>query len=178
VGGRVCLFVCLPACLPVCLSACLPAHLSVYLYVCISVCLSVLHNIHSPEQVLRTTFLLGELDGPQSVPQQTWGPELVDSKAHQALALKAAQSSIVLLANHNRTLPLATKTAGSGVAFIGPQANVSQGLLSDYHGLRMGMEDQSPLHVRTLWNIVPAAMLTQNLRIMVWSRSHGHAGWQ
>lgn len=97
-------------------------------------------------RVLRTTLLLGELDGPELVPQQTWGAGLVDSTKHQALALQAARSSIVLLANHNKTLPLAAST-GSSVSFIGPQANVSQGLLSDYHGLRMNMDAQSPLHI-------------------------------
>ena len=45
-------------------------------------------------RVLRTTFLLGELDGPELIPQQAWGSESVDSPGHQALALQAARSSI------------------------------------------------------------------------------------
>ena len=99
----------------------------------------------SARRVLRTSFLLGELDGPERVPQQRWGAERVDSPAHRALALRAARASIVLLANVRHALPLSR--AASGVAFVGPQANVTQGFLSDYHGLRMDMDTQSPLHL-------------------------------
>jgi beta-glucosidase-like glycosyl hydrolase len=76
----------------------------------------------SARRVLRTSFLLGELDGPSTVSQQTWGLELVDSAAHRALALRAARSSIVLLENSG-ALPL--EPTATGVAFIGPHCHSS-----------------------------------------------------
>jgi hypothetical protein len=61
----------------------------------------------------------------------------VDSKAHRALALRAAHEGVVLLQNGERAalakLPLVAKK-GSVVAMVGPMANAKMNLLSGYHG--------------------------------------------
>ena len=91
------------------------------------------HIRRAAARVLRTQFLLGELDGPSQVPQQKIDTAVVDSAEHRALALRAARESIVLLEHDGNTLPLA---ASARVAFIGPHVNTTQGFLSDYHGFR------------------------------------------
>jgi beta-glucosidase-like glycosyl hydrolase len=90
------------------------------------------------KRLLRPTFLLGELDGPAHVAQQHIGASAVDAPAHRALALKAAQQSVVLLQNpvepprtpheHFNTrgiLPLAK--AGKKIVFVGPHVSSRQG---------------------------------------------------
>jgi beta-glucosidase len=57
---------------------------------------------------------------------------VVDSKAHHALALKAALESMVLLKNKDHTLPFSKKV--KIVAVIGPNANDNEVLLGNYHG--------------------------------------------
>ncbi|MBB3188119.1 glycoside hydrolase family 3 C-terminal domain-containing protein [Microbacter margulisiae] len=57
---------------------------------------------------------------------------VVNSKEHQALALKAARESMVLLKNENHTLPFSKDV--KVVAVIGPNANDAEVLLGNYHG--------------------------------------------
>ena len=84
-------------------------------------------------RVLETRFALGEFDS--STPWDALGSETLESGANQALALKAAQESIVLLKNekgemsNEQLLPLSTDKT---VALIGPYAN--QIMLGDYSG--------------------------------------------
>ena len=84
-------------------------------------------------RVLETRFALGEFD--DSTPWDGLGAETLESEANQALALKAAQESIVLLKNekgemsNEKLLPLSTEKS---VALIGPYAN--QIMLGDYSG--------------------------------------------
>lgn len=61
------------------------------------------------------------------------GADQVCSQKHQALALEAAQNSIVLLKNSHRLLPL-SKSKAMSLAVIGPNANVLQTLLGNYAG--------------------------------------------
>jgi beta-glucosidase len=77
-------------------------------------------------------FLLGMFDPPENVPFAQLGEEMVNSEAHQALALRAAQESIVLLKNEGNLLPL-SKEIGS-IAVIGPNAHDLQSLLGNYNG--------------------------------------------
>ena len=73
-------------------------------------------------RVLRVRFRLGEFDAFDSVPYSKISPSVVDSKEHRAVALKAAQESIVLLQNRDLFLPL-DKTKLKSIAVIGPLAD-------------------------------------------------------
>lgn len=61
------------------------------------------------------------------------GPDQACSKEHQALALDAARSGIVLLKNSDKLLPL-WKGGISSLAVIGPNANATDTLLGNYAG--------------------------------------------
>ena len=78
-------------------------------------------------RVLETRFALGEFDSTN--PWSGLGAETLESEANQALALKAAQESIVLLKNEGDLLPISTDKK---VALIGPYANAI--MLGDYSG--------------------------------------------
>jgi beta-glucosidase len=71
-------------------------------------------------RVLRARFLLGEFDADSEVPFRSIGPEVIQSKEHQALALEAARAAVVLLKNDN-LLPL-DRDAVHSLAVIGPHA--------------------------------------------------------
>jgi beta-glucosidase len=79
----------------------------------------------SLRRVLNIRFRLGEFDPPNTVPYDKLGPETIDSPAHRQLALRAAQESIVLLANENHLLPLDKNTIKT-LAVIGPFADYAQ----------------------------------------------------
>ena len=72
---------------------------------------------------------------------QTYGPGKVDTPAHRALALSAAEQGIVLLKNEGDLLPL---KPGTNIAFIGPQANWTLPMLSDYEGQNKVVLEHSP----------------------------------
>ena len=63
------------------------------------------------------------------------------------MALRAAEESLVLLKNDNGLLPLALSR--KGVAFIGPHANATQAMLSNYHGKNSLVNSHSPLQAAT-----------------------------
>lgn len=84
-------------------------------------------------RVLETRFALGEFD--DSTPWSGIGAETLESEANQALALKAAQESIVLLKNdtpEGAESPLLPLSTGKSIALIGPYANAI--MLGDYSG--------------------------------------------
>ena len=84
-------------------------------------------------RILETRFALGEFD--DSTPWSSLGAETLESEANQALALKAAQESIVLLKNETPqggSNPLLPLTTDKKIAIIGPYAN--QIMLGDYSG--------------------------------------------
>lgn len=81
-------------------------------------------------RVLRTRMRLGEFDPFNSVSYATISPAVIGSDQHRAVALKAAQESIVLLKN-NGLLPLA-KAQVKRLAVIGPLADVV--VLNNYSG--------------------------------------------
>ena len=78
-------------------------------------------------RVLTTRFALGEFDS--NVAWRNINKNRLECAEHQALALKAAQESIVLLKNEGGLLPLSTDKK---IALIGPYAN--QIMLGDYSG--------------------------------------------
>ena len=81
-------------------------------------------------RVLRTRMKLGEFDPFDSVAYSSIPPSVVGSDAHRAIALKAAQESIVLLKN-NGLLPL-DRTNLKRIAVIGPLADTI--VLNNYSG--------------------------------------------
>ena len=86
-------------------------------------------------RVLETRFALGEFDGASATPWSSLGESDLESAANQAMALKAAQESIVLLKNgipEGGSNPLLPITTDKKVALIGPYAN--QIMLGDYSG--------------------------------------------
>jgi beta-glucosidase len=82
-------------------------------------------------RVLRVRFRLGEFDPFDSVPYSKISPDVIDSAEHRAVALKAAQESIVLLQNRGDLLPL-DKTKVKRIAVIGPLAD--RILMNNYNG--------------------------------------------
>ncbi len=72
-------------------------------------------------RVLRARFRLGEFDPPELVPYSKISPDVICSPKHRRLSLDTARKSIVLLSNHDRTLPL-DKTQIKTIAVLGPHA--------------------------------------------------------
>jgi beta-glucosidase len=70
--------------------------------------------------VLRVKFILGLLDHPY-VESASRAEQIVNSAAHQAVALRAARESIVLLKNERSALPLSKQI--HSIAVIGPNAD-------------------------------------------------------
>eukprot|EP01114_Cavostelium_apophysatum_P021552 TRINITY_DN755_c0_g1_i2.p1 TRINITY_DN755_c0_g1~~TRINITY_DN755_c0_g1_i2.p1 ORF type:complete len:740 (-),score=107.06 TRINITY_DN755_c0_g1_i2:56-2275(-) len=87
----------------------------------------------SMRRLFTQRFALGLFDPVEIQSYTKIGPDVVDSEAHRLLALEAARESIVLLQNDNNILPL---SKGMKVAVIGPNSNVTETLLSNYHGAR------------------------------------------
>ncbi|MCQ2268214.1 MAG: glycoside hydrolase family 3 C-terminal domain-containing protein [Bacteroidaceae bacterium] len=83
----------------------------------------------SVRRLLTARFELGEMD--DVTPWDSIPYSVVSSKEHQALNLKAALESIVLLQNKNNILPLSSKMK---VALIGPNAADSVMMWGNYNG--------------------------------------------
>lgn len=84
------------------------------------------------KHLLRTRFKLGLFDPPSCNPYNQISVDVVNSSAHKALALEAAEKSIVLLKNRNKVLPLSKNIKYLYV--LGPHANTSEVLLGNYYG--------------------------------------------
>jgi beta-glucosidase len=82
-------------------------------------------------RVLRVRFRLGEFDPFDSVPFSKISPAVINDAEHRALALKAAQESIVLLQNRSNLLPL-DKTKTKRIAVIGSLAD--RIVMNNYNG--------------------------------------------
>ncbi|MCL5946007.1 MAG: glycoside hydrolase family 3 C-terminal domain-containing protein [Planctomycetes bacterium] len=91
-------------------------------------------------RLLTARVLLGEFDPPKSVPYNTIGFDVVNSPAHQALALEAARQSIVLLKNDHQFLPL-DQSVLKKVAVIGPMAGFHLGGYSGSPSIRISPLD-------------------------------------
>jgi beta-glucosidase len=85
----------------------------------------------SVRRLMLTRMRLGELDPPASVRWARIPYSVNQSPEHDRLALKAAQSSLVLLKN-DRLLPL-SRDIGT-IAVIGPTADEVMSLLGNYYG--------------------------------------------
>ena len=86
-------------------------------------------------RVLRVRFRLGEFDPQERVPYSRISTNVIGSAGHRALALKAAQQSIVLLQNRAKLLPL-DRGRLRRVAIIGPQAD--RIITNNYNGRYQG----------------------------------------
>lgn len=100
---------------------------------------SVMHGLVSEKDIdvavirlLKARFELGELDDLKDVSWSNIPLSVVGSEAHNALALKIAQESIVLLKNQKNILPL--KPKNKIIALTGPNANDSVMQWGNYHG--------------------------------------------
>ena len=83
-------------------------------------------------RVLRVRFRLGEFDPFDAVPYSRIPPGEVCSAKHRAVALQAAQESIVLLENRGHLLPL-DKAKLKRIAVLGPLAD--RAVLNNYNGI-------------------------------------------
>jgi beta-glucosidase len=81
---------------------------------------------------LKARFELGEFDPDSLVSWSALKYDVVNSKAHQELALEAARKSIVLLLNKNSILPLSKN--GLKIAVMGPNATDSIMQRGNYEG--------------------------------------------
>ena len=89
------------------------------------------------EAVWRSFYLrmrLGDFDPPTQVPYQSIGRDHLDTAGNQALNMEAAVKSIVLLKNSDNFLPISSSSLKK-IAIIGPNANNSRVLLSNYEGI-------------------------------------------
>ena len=77
---------------------------------------------------------VGDFDPPDMVPYQYIDASSLNSPAHQTLNLQAARESVVLLKNLGSLLPLHVNSL-SKLAVIGPNANATNTLLSNYQGI-------------------------------------------
>ncbi len=82
-------------------------------------------------RVLKVRFRLGEFDPFEAVPYSRILPSVICSAPHRAVALKAAQESIVLLQNRDQLLPL-DKSRLKRLAVLGPFAD--RLVLHNYNG--------------------------------------------
>jgi beta-glucosidase len=85
----------------------------------------------SLKRLFTARFRLGMFDPPEMVPYAQTLDSEIDSDAHRALALKAAQESIVLLKNDG-TLPL--NASVRKIAVVGPLAESTKVLHGNYSG--------------------------------------------
>jgi len=108
-------------------------------------------------RVLRVRMRLGEFDPFDAVPYSKISPAVINSAEHRALALKAAQESIVLLKNDRGILPL-DKNKLKRIAVIGPLAD--RVLLNNYSGKAtnvvtalQGIKDRAGADVEVLYAV-------------------------
>ncbi len=73
------------------------------------------------KRVLKSRFMLGDLDPKENVPYRNYPDSLLNCSEHQNLALEIARESIVLMKNENNTLPL-NKDKIKSIAVIGIKA--------------------------------------------------------
>ena len=104
----------------------------------------------SAHRFLTKQIALGALE-PRS-PYASLGPETVDSAVHRALALEAAQQTLVMLRNEIRPVGAAAAFAsarglpldsGASIAFIGPHCVSTVALLGNYHGVNLQVLNSS-----------------------------------
>ncbi len=90
-------------------------------------------------RLLKARFELGEMDDPALVPWMQLKDDVINSPAHQQLAIKMARESMTLLQNKNKLLPLSKDLK---VVVMGPNAADSVTMWANYNGF--------PYHTTTI----------------------------
>ncbi|XP_067673889.1 uncharacterized protein [Haliotis asinina] len=85
----------------------------------------------SVKPLFYTRMRLGEFDPPEMNPYSKLDLSVIESEAHQILAIEAAMKTFVLLKNMNNILPLKRDTFDK-IAVVGPMANDTTQLFGDY----------------------------------------------
>lgn len=85
------------------------------------------------KRLLIARFKMGMFDPDEMVPFSKIPYSVVDSKENQALAIEAAQKSMVLLKNDHETLPLSKEI--KKIAVIGPNSNDLEVMMANYNGI-------------------------------------------
>jgi beta-glucosidase len=85
------------------------------------------------ERLLRTKFKLGMFDPPKKSKWAKLDRKIINCEKHRALALKAAEKSIVLLKNDNNLLPLDSNP--KKIVVLGPSAANAHALFGNYYGV-------------------------------------------
>ena len=111
----------------------------------------------SVKRLFTARFKLGMFDPPDQVPYANIPYSVVDSKEHKALAVEAAQKSIVLLKNDNNTLPL--KKDLKSLAVIGP--NADQWLM---HGLSYTTFEYNDLDIQNSYKTGDSVKLSVTIK--------------
>lgn len=108
------------------------------------------------KRLFKGRMKLGMFDPEQDVEYAQIPYSVVDSKKHRALALRAAQKSIVLLKNDGNTLPL--KKNVNTLAVIGPNSDQWLMLLGNYNGVPSdpvtplrGIQEKVGAHTKVLF---------------------------
>jgi beta-glucosidase len=84
-------------------------------------------------RLLRTRFKLGMFEPAGSGKYDSLGREVINCDAHQQLALKAAEKSVVLLKNDKGLLPL--DSSAKKITVVGPAAANAHALFGNYYGV-------------------------------------------
>ncbi len=104
-------------------------------------------------RLMTQRFELGEFDDDALVPWTKIPLSVVNSPAHEKLALEMARESMTLLQNKNNILPL-SKSAPK-IAVVGPNANNTQMLWGNYNG--------TPLHTINILDGIKAKIGADNV---------------
>ena len=83
-------------------------------------------------RLLRARFQLGNLFDDNLTPWIGYGTDSICTPSHRRQALDMARKSMVLMTNHNNTLPLDNKVRK--IALVGPNANDSVMMWGNYNG--------------------------------------------
>jgi hypothetical protein len=100
------------------------------------------------KRTLRLRFELGLFDPPEHSPFANITASSLASVEHQELAKRSAAKSLVLLRNEHTVLPLPTPRQLNQLAVVGPNADATAPLLSNYNGCNSGKSQCTLVTVR------------------------------
>lgn len=86
------------------------------------------------KNLFRVQIRLGMFDPDATQPYRYYGLEKVDTPEHRELALDAARQGMTLVKNEHNALPLKKGAGNMKIALVGPSANATVTMQSNYHG--------------------------------------------